>query len=82
MMATPSNLTIAEMLDLLTKLERVRWTGDRRVEYVANGVSRVVEYRSDVELRQAIGDLKQDIAAMQGKSAVNVAYVRSEKGWA
>jgi hypothetical protein len=77
-----SDLTLSEMRDLLTKLERVRYTGDRRVNYTANGVTREVEWRTDIELRQAINDLKQEIAAMQGKPAVSLVSIRSEKGWA
>jgi hypothetical protein len=58
-----------------------RSEGVRHTTYEANGVKREIEWRSDVELRQALGDIEQRIAALQGKPAVNVAYLRSEKGF-
>jgi hypothetical protein len=61
---------------------KARAEGTRRIVYEANGVRREIEWRSDVELRQALGDIEQRIAALEGKPALNVVNIRSEKGWA
>ena len=74
-------MTVTEMKELRDKLQRRRWSGDRRVEYTANGITRNVQFASDIELRTALGDLERDIAAAEGKPTLQVAYVRSEKGW-
>ncbi|MGH6865738.1 MAG: DUF2190 family protein [Methyloceanibacter sp.] len=65
-------MTVTELRDLLRKLQQVRWGGDRRVRYEANGVAREVEFRSAIELRQAVGDLERAIAAAEGKPALQV----------
>ncbi|MGH6866086.1 MAG: hypothetical protein ACREDO_07965 [Methyloceanibacter sp.] len=74
-------MTPAEMRDLLRKLQQVRWTGDRRVTYIANGVERTVEHRSDIELRQAVGDLEREIARAEGRPGLQAVNITSEKGW-
>jgi hypothetical protein len=73
-------MTLAEARDLLRKLQAVRWSGDRRVTYIANGVERTVEHRSDVELRQAIGDVENFIGNLEGRGA-RVHVIHSHKGW-
>ena len=73
-------MTLSKARDLLRKLQEVRWSGSKRITYTANGVERTVEQRSDVELRQAIGDLTNLIARLEGHGG-RVQVIHSHKGW-
>ena len=54
---------LEELRAQLAKLNAARASGTSSMSYVANGVSRTVTYKSDVEMRGAQLDLMQRIAA-------------------
>lgn len=62
-------------------LVEARGQGLRRTNYTANGVTREIEWRTDIELKAALADVEQRIAAAEGKPALNVVNIRSEKGF-
>ena len=76
------NLSASELGDLRDKLVRARASAERRVEYQANGVTRIVEFKSDSELRTALANIEARLGRVEGRSSVNVVALRSEKGWA
>ena len=49
------------------------------MSYMAKGVTRTVEYRSDTEMREAQNDLQRRIAAMQGGGSRTI-KISSSKG--
>jgi hypothetical protein len=55
--------TLEELRAQLAKLNAARASGTSSMSYVANGVSRTVTYKSDIEMRGAQMDLMQRIAA-------------------
>lgn len=58
-------------IDLQAQLDRLRAaraTGARRVEFGNEDDRRVVEYRSDIELREAILDLERRIAGVSART--------------
>lgn len=59
--------TVEELQAQLVVLNKARASGVRTVSYQANGVNCSVEYRSDIEMRNAQMDLQQRIAALQGR---------------
>ena len=62
-------------------LLNARAQGVRNTTYRANGVERAIEWRSDVELRQALADVSQKLAEAEGKPAVAVINITSQKGF-
>jgi hypothetical protein len=75
---------MTETLDDLSKqlevLNAARASGVRTVSYQANGVNRSVEYRSDIEMRNAQWDLQQRIAALQAGAPRRTVLVATNKG--
>jgi len=61
-------------------LRKARNKGVSQVEFSSGGVSRSVRYKTDNELRQALADLENQIAALEGRGARSY-VVRSHKGW-
>jgi hypothetical protein len=80
-LVTVATLTLSELRGLRDGLVRARGQGVRHVVYESNSIRREIEYRSDQELRQALGDCQQQIAAAEGRSSVNVVAIRSTKGF-
>ena len=72
---------LATMKGQLTALQRARYTGARRVKFRSGESEREVEYRTDVELRQAISDLQAEINRLEGPAHPTTLVVRSSKGW-
>ncbi len=71
--------TLADLTAQLVALNEARASGARTVSYVANGVQRSLELRSDIELRNSQWDLQQRIAALQGRSQRTV-HISTSKG--
>jgi hypothetical protein len=72
--------TVASLSAQLETLNAARASGARTVSYSANGVSRSVEYRSDIEMRNAQWDLQQRIAALQAGCPRRTVLVAPNKG--
>jgi hypothetical protein len=70
---------LADLQDQLVKLNRARASGTRSISYVANGTSRTVEFRSDIEMQGAQNDLMKRISAMQGNASRTI-KISSSKG--
>jgi hypothetical protein len=71
--------TVESLQAQLDKLNAARAQGVSVVSYVANGTSRSVTYKSDIEMNAAAQDLLRRIAALQsgGGRAVKIS---SSKG--
>ena len=61
---------------------RARSSGEKRIVYQANGVTREVEYRNDSELKAALISVDALIAKAEGRPALTVCNIRSAKGFA
>ena len=73
--------TTPELEAQLEGLRRARASGVRRVEYASgNGVSRLIEYRTDDELAAAIADLERRLAGLRGQRVHSIAF-SSSKGY-
>ncbi len=72
--------TVADLTAQLVAPNQARASGARTVTYSANGVQRSLEYRSDIELRNAQWDLQQRIMALQGRSERTV-RIATNKGF-
>jgi hypothetical protein len=70
---------LASLQSALDKLNAARARGVRQISYSSNGVSRLVEYKSDAEMNAAAQDLQRRIAAMTGGGG-RVTYVGTSKG--
>lgn len=77
-----TDLTASELRVMRDALVRARAVSQRRIEYQANGITRVVDFRNDAEMRVALADIERRLGAAEGRSSVNVVNIRSEKGWA
>ena len=62
----------------LDKLNAARATGMLSVEYLANGVSRKISYKTDREMNAAVQDLQRRIAALQGNTSRTVVVTTSK----
>jgi hypothetical protein len=74
-------IDVAELQSKLDALQRSRYAGTRRIVYLANGVSREIEYKSDQEMARAIAALETQIAEVQGTPKSKNLVVRAIKGW-
>jgi hypothetical protein len=72
--------TVEELQAQLVVLNKARASGVRTVSYQANGVNRSVEYRSDIEMRNAQWDLQQRISALQAGAPRRTVLVATNKG--
>jgi hypothetical protein len=81
-MTSFGDLTLGELHRLRDGLVRALASDTRRIEYEANGLRRVVEYRSGSEIRTALAAIEARLAAASGGGGVKVCSIRSEKGWA
>lgn len=72
--------TVAELQAQLATLNAARASGTSSVSYVANGVSRTVTYKSDIEMRGAQMDLQQRIVALQTDGTRRTVLVATNKG--
>lgn len=70
---------IATLQEQLIALNRARAQGVRQITYTANNATRVVEYKSDSEMREAQNDLMRRISAMQGNGNRTI-KIASSKG--
>ncbi len=71
--------SLADLQAQLIELNAARARGVRQISYTANNSTRVVEYKSDTELREAQNDLQRRIAAMQGGGSRTI-KISSSKG--
>lgn len=71
--------TLETLRIALDKLNAARAHGTKSVSYVANGVQRVVEYKSDMEMNAAAQDIQRRIAALSG-GAPRTIKLSSSKG--
>jgi hypothetical protein len=60
--------TLATLQPQLDALNAARAKGVKSVQYVGNGTSRTVEYKSDIEMNAAVQDLQRRIAALTSGS--------------
>jgi hypothetical protein len=70
---------VADLQAQLVKLNAARANGVRQIQYSANGVSRLVEYRSDAEMAMAQNDLMRRISILLGNVSRTV-KISSSKG--
>jgi hypothetical protein len=70
---------LADLQAQLIGLNKARAKGIRSISYSSNGVNRVVEFRSDTEMREAQNDLMRRIAALQGNTNRTI-KISSSKG--
>ena len=71
--------TVADLQAQLVTLNHARANGARQITYMANGATRIVEYKSDTEMREAQNDLQRRIALLQGLAPRTI-KVSSSKG--
>jgi multidrug efflux pump subunit AcrB len=64
----------------LIALNKARASGHSSFSYMANGTTRTVTYKSDVEMQGAQNDLRRRIAELQG-SMPRTIKVSSSKGF-
>jgi hypothetical protein len=74
-------IDVAELRSKLDALQRARYTGTRRIVYLANGVQRETEYKLDHEMARAIAALETQIAEAEGTARSKNFVIRSVKGW-
>jgi hypothetical protein len=72
--------TVASLQCQLDALNAARAKGALSVEYVANGVSRRVQWKSDREQNAAAQDLMRRISALSGTSPDRTVKIASSKG--
>jgi len=72
--------TVEELQAQLIALNKARASGVTTASYVANGVSRSVTWKSDVEMRNAQMDLQQRIAALQAGAPRRTVLINTNKG--
>ncbi len=72
--------TIEELQAQLIALNKARANGVTSTSYEANGVRRTVNWKSDIEMRNAQWDLQQRIAALQAGGARRTVLVATNKG--
>jgi hypothetical protein len=72
--------TVASLSAQLETLNAARAAGVTTISYVANGVSRSITYKSDIEMRNAQWDLQQRIAALQTDGTRRTVLVAPNKG--
>jgi hypothetical protein len=72
--------TLEELQAQLVALNKARASGARTISYSANGVQRSIEYRSDIEMRNAQWDPQQRIAALQAGGPRRTVLVATNKG--
>ena len=70
---------VGDLQAQLVKLNSARANGVRQIQYSSNGVSRLVEYRSDAEMAMAQNDLMRRISILLGNTGRAV-LVRTSKG--
>lgn len=68
--------TLAELQAMETALEKALFSGIRSVSYDDGETT----YRSEAEMRRALGTLKARIAAAEGSTAVQAVVIRGTKG--
>jgi hypothetical protein len=73
--------SLAELQEQLVELNKARARGVRQITYLANGTTRIVEYKSDSEMREAQNDLIRRIAALQNSGASRTLKFASSKGF-
>jgi hypothetical protein len=73
--------SLAELQGQLIELNRARARGVRQITYTANNATRVVEYKSDTEMREAQNDLLRRITALQNSNASRTVRIASSKGF-
>jgi hypothetical protein len=71
---------LADLQQQLVTLNKARAKGIRTITYLANGVTRTTEFKSDTELREAQNDLIRRITALQGNASRTV-RIASSKGF-
>ncbi len=69
-------MTLAELIQLRDALERARFTGTLKVKSGDDEIT----YRSDAEMKAALADLEQKIAAASGTTTVRQVRISSSKG--
>ena len=72
--------TLDDLQAQLVTLNKARASGVTSVTYSANGVSRLVTWKSDIEMRNAQWDLQQRIAALQSGCPRRTVLVATNKG--
>jgi hypothetical protein len=72
--------TLATLQAQLDTLNAARAKGVKSVSYVGNGIQRVVEFKSDIEMNAAAQDLTRRIAALSGVSPDRTVKIASSKG--
>src|SRR5437660_3160800 len=73
--------TVEELQAELIALNKARASGTSSVTYSANGVSRTVTYKSDIEMRGAQMDLQQRIVALEAGEPRRTVLVATSKGF-
>jgi hypothetical protein len=72
--------TFASLQAQLDALNKVRATGAKSNSYTANGVSRLTEFKCEIEMNAAAQDLSRRIAALSGVSPNRTVLISSSKG--
>jgi uncharacterized protein YcbX len=72
---------VADLNAQLVALQSARWSGTLSVSYLANGVTRTIQYKSDAQMAAAIADLERRIDELQGVGRVRNIVVRGRRGW-
>jgi hypothetical protein len=73
--------TVADLQAQLETLNAARASGVTTTSYEANGVRRLVTWKSDIEMRNAQWDLMQRIAALQTDEPRRRVLVATTKGF-